>query len=353
MAVIMGREQHIIQNILQSQNRTNASNSVIEILAPLQFTFESCTLEKEHHYLNFLLASPKDSFFYNFSSLPEINIFNNRSSHHHNYYELMIVLDGEVKQKIENIEYTFSTGNCCLMNRNIFHKEMFHTDANILFIGLSEELVTFITSPSVPIYFTDFELPSTNPILSFMAKNLHHSKTKEYLYFTPAISNTKWFHFLHEYTDKILREIMYPSLGSSFIINGLLLDIFNYLSDSTVFHLSPISISADPDYLLFSRITYIMEDTNGRIARHELEKILNYSGNYLNSITQKYAGMCIFDYGMKYCMKQASELLINTNLSISEIMDTLNFSNTTHFYKCFKKEFSVTPKQYRFNAHSK
>lgn len=351
--VIMGSNQHIIQNIIKSQNGTSASNSIIEILAPLQFTLASCTLEKQQSYVNFLLASPKDSFYYHFSTLSEIRNFNSRPSHHHNYYELLIVLDGEVKQKIEGIEYIFHTGDCCLMNRNIYHKEMFTANANVLFIGLSEELVTIITSQSNPMYFSDIEIPSQNPILSFMINNLHHSTTKEYLYFTPAITNTKWFNYLHECTDQILREIMYPSLGSTFLINGLILGIMNYLSDTSVFHLSPIKVATDPDYLLFSRISYIMEDSYGRITRHELEKKLNYSGNYLNLITQKYSGMCIFDYGMKYCMKRAADLLTNSNLSISDIMNDLRFNNATHFYNCFKKEYALTPKQYRLKNSSK
>lgn len=344
----MKKEDHIIRNILKSENRKSESNSIIEILSPLQFTLESCSFD-ENPYINFLLASPKASYYHQVSTLNEIQSFNSCPAHHHNYYELLIVLDGEVKQSIEGIEYTFHTGNCCLMNRNVYHKEMFYQNANILFIGLSEEVVTSIASLNTTSYFSQIEMPSNNPILSFMLKNLHHSADKEYLYFTPSITNKNWFYYLHEYTDKILHEILYPSLGSTFMINSLLLNIMNYLSDISVFHLSPISISSDPDFLLFSRITYIMEDTNGRITRNQLEKLLNYSGNYLNTITKKYSGMCIFDYGMVYCMKKAGNLLSNTSLSISEIMDELCFSNPTHFYNCFKKYYHVTPKQYRNN----
>lgn len=83
------------------------------------------------------------------------------------------------------------------------------------------------------------------------------------------------------------------------------------------------------------------------MSRHELEVSLNYSSDYLNRIVNKYAGMCLFDYGMTFCLKKAEYLLTNTTDSISEIAQKLQFSNRTHFYSLFKKRYGLTPKEYR------
>lgn len=83
------------------------------------------------------------------------------------------------------------------------------------------------------------------------------------------------------------------------------------------------------------------------MTRAELEKVLNYSGDYLNRIVNKYAGMCIFDYGMTFCLKKAALLLSSTEESISSIASSLHFSNRTHFYSLFKKHYGITPKEYR------
>ena len=50
-------------------------------------------------------------------------------------------------------------------------------------------------------------------------------------------------------------------------------------------------------------------------------QLLNYSGNYLNSIVKKYTNSCLFDYSQTFCMKRAAALLLETTASISEIMD--------------------------------
>jgi AraC-like DNA-binding protein len=52
-------------------------------------------------------------------------------------------------------------------------------------------------------------------------------------------------------------------------------------------------------------------------------------------------------------MKRAAALLLETTASISEIMDELHFTNTTHFYKCFKEHYHMTPKQYRISMKIK
>ena len=41
------------------------------------------------------------------------------------------------------------------------------------------------------------------------------------------------------------------------------------------------------------------------------------------------------------------KLLINTNLSVEEIMDRTGFINRGNFFKIFSQKFEMTPKKYR------
>ncbi len=233
------------------------------------------------------------------------------------------------------------------MNHNIIHKEIFASDATLLFIGMSKDLVKQLAEDEQNVYFPDIEKPGSNSILKFLTDNMDNPDTKEYLDFMPSLNNTDWHHTLHAITDNILRAIMFPKLGSTYVIKGMLLELFDYLSDPEHFHFTPVHIEADTDFLLFTHISHLLEDTNGRITRSELEQRLNYSGNYLNSIVKKYTNSCLFDYGQTFCMKKAATLLLESTASISEIMEELHFTNTTHFYKCFKKYYHMTPKQFR------
>lgn len=346
----MGKHiSYTVRNIIKQENSSSEINSYLRILAPIQFTLESCSGISQTDFINVLMVSPLENNFYRFHNGTEIRQFNARAPHLHDFYELLIVLDGEIHQQIEQTDFNVHCGSCCLMNRNIVHKEMFHSNANLLCIGISKELVKHLAEDAQKVYFPDFEQPGTNPILKFLIDNLENPDTKEYLDFLPAINNKDWHRVLHTLTDNILRAIMFPQLGSTYVIKGMLLELFGYLSNSDYFHFTSIHVEADNDFLLFSHISHLLEDTNGRITRSELEEILHYSGNYINSIVKKYTNLCLFDYGQTFCMKKAAYLLRNTDDSILEIMEKLQFTNTTHFYKCFKKQYHMTPREYRIS----
>ena len=338
---------YTVKNIIEQENINSGINSYIKILTPIQFTLETCNKSSDNKYLNFLMTSPCENTFYNFKTEKEIHHFNTRAPHIHDFYELLIVLDGEIHQQIEQTDFVFHNGSCCLLNHNIIHKEMFFSDATLLFIGMSKELVQQLSEDEQKVYFPDIEKPGSNPILKFLSDNFDNPDTKEYLDFLPSLNNKDWYHTLHAITDNILRAIMFPKLGSTYVIKGMLLELFDYLSNPEYFHFTPVHVEADNDFLLFTHISHLLEDTNGRITRSELQQILNYSGNYLNSIVKKYTNSCLFDYGQTFCMKKAATLLLETTASISEIMEELHFTNTTHFYKCFKEQYHMTPKQFR------
>lgn len=338
---------YTVQNIIEQENLNSEINSYIKILTPIQFTLETCSLSDDNKFLNFLMTSPRENTFYYFQTEKEIHHFNTRAPHIHDFYELLIVLDGEIHQQIEQTDFVFHSGSCCLMNHNIMHKEVFSSDATLLFIGMSKDLVKQLAEDEQKVYFPDIEKPDSNPILKFLTDNMDTPNTKEYLDFLPSLNNKDWYHTLHTLTDNILRAIMFPKLGSTYVIKGMLLELFDYLSNPERFHFTPVHVKADNDFLLFTHISHLLEDTNGRVTRSELEQLLNYSGNYLNSIVKKYTNQCLFDYGQNFCMKKAASLLQESTASVSEIMEELHFTNTTHFYKCFKKYYHMTPKQFR------
>ena len=150
---------YTVKNIIEQDNINSTINSYIKILTPIQFTLETCNRANDDKYLNFLMTSPRENTFYSFKTEKEINHFNMRPPHIHDFYELLIVLDGEIHQLIEKTDFVFHSGSCCLMNHNIVHKEIFSSDATLLFIGMSKELVQQLSEDEPKVYFPDIERP--------------------------------------------------------------------------------------------------------------------------------------------------------------------------------------------------
>lgn len=312
-----------------------------------QLTYECCSGVSDADYMTFTILSPVQAFY---TSMPMdgYRAFNaDRPLHHHDYYEFMFVLDGEITNRIENKVYTYRAGTCCLMNRNVRHVEIFNGPAKIMFLGLTPRFFSELLSFYKTEHFNG-ELDSLNDVvLQFIEADMITPGKKEYLDFFPIFQNMSSITRLHELTDLLFRTSLNPTYGASYLVRGFICSLINYISTETNYHVTHLNLEAKDDFLLFSHISHLLEDTDGRITRQALTDICNYSGNHINRTVKKYSGMCLFDYSMTFCMKKAACLLVETDAPISEIMEQLNFNNSNHFYKIFKEHYQTTPLKYR------
>ena len=74
---------------------------------------------------------------------------------------------------------------------------------------------------------------------------------------------------------------------------------------------------------------------------------LNYSLSYLSNIFRKDMGIPFKEYLQSIRIQEAENLLIHSNLKISEISKRVGYTDTKYFYNLFKKYTYMTPTQYR------
>ena len=170
---------------------------------------------------------------------------------------------------------------------------------------------------------------------------------KEYLDFFSLYHNPEGFQKLYQIAEEIIKITLSPQIGSSFFINGLICRFLDTLSDPSLFHLANIQVDYGNDFLIFTSLTHLLENSDGRLSRHELSDLLSYSGDYLNRIAKKYTGMTLFEYGTTFSIRKAEYYLLKTDLSISEIIAQLKFTNKSHFYKLFYAKHHMSPKEFR------
>ncbi len=338
--------------VLNVHNVSSQSDSFYQIKAPFLVTLEYCSGKAPSDYINIVTLSADESFIYQDTFEAHHRLFLKYATHIHDYFELMLVLKGSITQKIEGREYLYHTGACCLLNRSLAHTEDFNSEASVLFIGLSLDFIDELFRSVQSSYFKVEKEILNSELYDFIQSDLEKPGKKAYLDFIPAYQNLRHPQNLHILAEKLIRLLLFPQFGSSYQIKYLICFVLQYLSMPANYHCTRVTLDSSSDFLLFSRITHLLEERNGRISRAELEKSLNYSGDYLNRIVHKYSGMCLFDYGMTFCMKKAAADLSRTDRSIAAISTRLHFSNRTHFYKLFKEYFGMTPKEYR-QQHSR
>lgn len=148
MSNIISPESNIIEI-----HDPESSRAYIEILSPIQLTLECCHGTSDDDFINILMLSPGQSFYYRIDTGSSINKYNARQPHRHNFFELMVILDGEISQQIEGNDYQYGAGTCCVINRNIKHREKFYGRAKVLFIGLSADFINQLMTEQSGFYF--------------------------------------------------------------------------------------------------------------------------------------------------------------------------------------------------------
>lgn len=336
---------YTIQDILEVQHYGSSVNTLYRILAPVQVTVEYCGGLGASDNYNIMMVSTADHWFRGQTNDSWFYSLNTRTPHRHDYFELLIVLQGEMIQQIEGRDYLYRAGTCCLINRNILHTERFTGEAKVCFIGLSLDFIRDLLNSAPQLYFERERGLLQNPVLRFMQANMSGEIVKEYQDLFPTHENQTSTQRLHDLADRLVQVLLDPGAGASYYIKGVLCELFGYLQSD--FYATPVRLSSSADSLLFLRIQRLLEDTDGRLPRAELAALLHYNGSYLNNIVRRHTGMCLFDYGMTFCFKKAEQLLLATDLSVSEIAARLKFTNRTHFYTLFRKRYNMTPQEYR------
>lgn len=275
----------------------------------------------------------------------------NRGQHIHNTYEIVYTRDGEFFQQIEARRYKYTARSCCLLNRDIRHKEEYTSAFSTVTLSLSPEFLKDLFADPYDRFFStkSFSWQDNEELRQFFNTELNKTdeRRKSYLNFSPTYEPTASNDYIHDIFDQLAQCIIAPEPGSSFLFRALICQMMDQLSDRTRYSTKLINLGTKTETRIFSKITQLMEKSNGRISRAELTERLNYSGVYLNQIVNKYTGMSIFQYGNFFAMKRAAYLLTRGGMTATQVCAELGFTDRTHFYKLFRDEFGVTPKQYQ------
>lgn len=332
------------------QNTESDINRFYHMDVPFQVTLECCSGSEPEDYVNVVTLSADRAVLYQESSAAKNYTHTNDIVHFHDFFEFVIVLEGHIIQKIEGKDYQYAAGSCCLINRSLCHLEHYHDKCKVLFIGMTPEFVSELFASAKASSFQTEKKICSGEIYQFITTDIKNPGEKAYLDFIPTYQNQQNIETLLSLANAMIHLLLYPEFGASYQMRGLLCTFMSYLSSPQHYHCSHICLDTSSDFLIISRVTHLFEERDGRISRAEFESLLNYSGDYLNRIVNKYTGMCLYDFGMTFCLKKAAKLLTETNESISTIAEKLHFTNRTHFYNLFKAKYGVTPKKYRHNA---
>ena len=97
------------ENILEVENRGSQLSTFYKIMSPVQITLESCTGLGETDQYSIQMFSPNGCWLHENSMDALFRALSSRPLHRHDYFELMLVLEGEVIQQLSLIHISEPT----------------------------------------------------------------------------------------------------------------------------------------------------------------------------------------------------------------------------------------------------
>jgi AraC-like DNA-binding protein/quercetin dioxygenase-like cupin family protein len=276
--------------------------------------------------------------------------------HRHNTFELVYVREGTLYHRIENERHVYPTGSVLLLNRNVRHSEEATSAFCTVSLSLSAEYFQALLLEDRDQVFKAGRLWGDNTELQefLSAELLGTGKVgKNYLDFIPLRQPEPEEDSVWELFEQMTMIMLSPKPGDVFTFRALICKLLNLLCRRELFTTRPISLGTESESRIFSEISKLMRESDGRISRELLVEKLRYSGSYLNRIVQTFTGMNITQYALSYALERAAWLLVNTDITITEIVAELGFSNRSYFYTEFQKHYELTPRAYRLQNRKK
>lgn len=252
--------------------------------------------------------------------------------HRHNYVEVIYMCQGTTTHYIDGNKVVLEPGDLLFLNQN--------SEQEILPAGENDIAVNFIILPEF--FNMAFSMMGTeeNALREFLVGTLCGKNDQtSYLYFHVAdvlpiqnlVENMVWTIFYDMGNKRSCNQI---TMGL------LLLQLLNYMDKMET------GSSRFDTELTGNVLNYIEEHyKNGSLS--ELAELMNYDVYWLSREIKKRTGKTYKELLQAKRMSQAVYLLSSSRLSVSDIIESVGYDNTSYFYRKFKERYGVSPKDYR------
>ncbi len=249
--------------------------------------------------------------------------------HRHRFFEVIIVYAGQCTLRIEDSVCRMQTGDVCLLNLNTPHRiSPLGAGDIVLCIRMKQELMTGPRMEN-----TVGEIPLMQQFYFARARG---ETVPPYLMLHCA-ARASFFAIVRLMTCEYFESDM---LSFSVLI-GFFAPFFAELS--RVWQpLTPEVKTTRLDQVLNYIKRYYRVCTVEETAQR-----FGYSPTYLSALIRQHTGQSFSELRRLYRLENAAELLQSSREPVGNIAASVGYSNLTWFYRAFRAQYGMTPREYR------
>ena len=267
-------------------------------------------------YINYPFELPIKISYLNIKNYP---------THWHNSIEIIYVLKGSLHIKIDTDSFTLNEREVEIINSDESHEIQGIDDNKVLIFNID------------PFFFEKYYKDINNIFFYTNSNEYEDQNGPEYEELKTFLSQMlcEYVQKLEDYDEEI-EEILITLLYH--LVNN-----FHYLTHEKE------ELKEKTDQLArYHRISkYIYNNYNNNITLQEIAKKEFLSPHYLSHEIKYATGYSFTDLINLTRVEESIKLLLDSDMSISEISDEIGFSHVRYFNKNFKYYYGCTPLQYR------
>ena len=257
-------------------------------------------------------------------------LLNHVSVHSHDYYELYFFLEGSVDYVINDITYHLSNGDFLIIPPGIQHHPLFkkpnyHYRRFVLWIN--ENFINSIAKEHPDIFYTFQFIKEQENYL------IHVSDS------TFQDIQARFIHILEEMKNN---ELCYQ-LECTILVVSLLIHI-----NRIIYNEHKTITSATGSDLHINLCNYINMHLESDLSLNSLSDLFFLSKYHISHVFKEQMGISIYQYILQKRLIMGKNCILS-GIPISQVHLHCGFHNYSSFFRTFKKEFGISPKDFLKN----